>query len=73
MSSQRFPLATSMVSRRMSRTYSHQAFWRPVGPLGPAVSPVPVQTTVAWGVVGGARYSRSNHYQVARWAGLEGP
>ena len=29
-SSQRFPLATSIVSRRSSRSYSHQTFWRPV-------------------------------------------
>ena len=28
--SQRFPLATSIVSRRSSRSYSHQTFWRPV-------------------------------------------
>merc|ERR1711868_9023 len=49
--SQRFPLATSIVSRRSSRSYSHQTFWRP--------------TTIAWGVVGGARYARRSHYQTA--------
>lgn len=50
--SQRFPLASSIVSRRMSRTYSHQSFWRP--------------TTIAWGVTGGpTRYRRQNHYQIA--------
>ena len=69
--SQRFPLATSIVSRRSSRSYSHQTFWRPV--RSASLTRVKItramfcQTTIAWGVVGGARYARRSHYQTARY------
>ena len=72
-SSQRFPLATSIVSRRSSRSYSHQTFWRPVrestsqakNQKKNSLTSI-CQTTIAWGVVGGARYARRSHYQTAR-------
>merc|ERR1712213_260761 len=70
--SQRFPLATSIVSRRSSRSYSHQTFWRPVRESTNLAKVQKnnnltsiCQTTIAWGVVGGARYARRSHYQTA--------
>ena len=76
-SSQRFPLATSIVSRRSSRSYSHQTFWRPVRESTNLAKVQKnnnltsiCQTTIAWGVVGGARYARRSHYQTARYSDL---